>query len=69
MHQGHVGNVGDPSGELLGEAAMPGPVSYYDIAIPSDPALAGVTVATQALHIGGVTPYALSNALDLVVGM
>jgi hypothetical protein len=30
--------------------------------------LAGIAISTQALHIGGVQPYVLSNAQDLVLG-
>ena len=40
----------------------------YDLPIPAAPFFAGFDVATQALHIGGVQPFALSNAQDLHLG-
>ena len=38
------------------------------LAIPNDSSLSGVEVYTQAAHFGGVVPFALGNALDLVLG-
>ncbi|MEW6073443.1 MAG: hypothetical protein AB1726_12745 [Planctomycetota bacterium] len=61
-------NAGDPSGELLGQSLLPGPVATYDLPVPSDLAYAGFELATQALHLGTVQPFALSNALDLFLG-
>ena len=62
-------NVGDPHAELLAQPMRPGPVAVYALPVPNDPALAGFLLATQALHIGGVAPFALSNAQDLVLGI
>jgi len=46
----------------------PGPLADFSIPVPNDPDLCGISVYTQALHIGGVTPFRLSNAQDLVIG-
>ncbi|MFT5291913.1 MAG: plastocyanin [Planctomycetota bacterium] len=61
-------NVLDPNGELFGQALQSGPVATWNLAVPSDPALCGFRISAQGIHIGGVQPFALSNALDLVVG-
>ncbi len=61
-------NPGDPNGELLGLPAAIGPIATFDLHVPADIALAGLNVFTQALHIGGVQPWALSNAQDLILG-
>ena len=61
-------NIADSNGELLAQAPVTGPVGTYDIPIPADVALVGFEVFTQALHLGGVQPFALSNAQDLVLG-
>ncbi|MEW6155767.1 MAG: hypothetical protein AB1673_17575, partial [Actinomycetota bacterium] len=58
----------DPFGELLGASVVPGPVALYDLAVPGDPLFAGFALSTQALHVGGLQPFALSNAQDLVLG-
>jgi hypothetical protein len=57
------------SGELLGQPVVPGPMAAYNISIPNDMSLCGVAVFTQAVHFGGVTPFQLSNARDLVLGI
>ena len=44
------------------------PVARFNLDIPSDPMMAGLTFYTQAVHVGGVQPYALSNAVDLTIG-
>ena len=62
-------NIADPNGELLGQAARMGPVATYDIPIPVDAGYAGFEVSTQAMHVGGVVPWALSNAQDLTLGL
>jgi hypothetical protein len=59
---------GDPGGEVLGQSPSGGPVAFFSLSIPSDPALVGCRVYTQALHFGGLQPFALSNAQDLVLG-
>ncbi len=62
-------NIADPDGELLAQALTPGPTADFSIPIPGDPALCGIRLSTQALHLGGVTPFALSNAQDLGLGL
>lgn len=61
-------NSADPYGELLGLDPMPGPTVNYSIPVPTDCAFAGFSFSTQALLYGGTTPFALSNAYDLVIG-
>ncbi len=61
-------NIADPGGELLGGPMATGPVATFLITVPNDISLAGLYVSTQALHVGGVFPAALSNALDLLLG-
>ena len=63
---GQVLLVGGPRVFTLPLAA--GPVASWTATLPSDLALAGMTVYTQAAHVFGVTPYALSNAQDLTLG-
>jgi len=36
--------------------------------VPGDVGFVGYELSTQALHFGGVQPFALSNAQDLLVG-
>ena len=45
-----------------------GPIALWYVPVPNDPTLAGVAVATQAIHLGGGGGPALSNAMDLVFG-
>ncbi|MEW6074603.1 MAG: FG-GAP repeat protein [Planctomycetota bacterium] len=45
-----------------------GPQAFFELAIPDDPRLFGVRLSTQALHFGGIAPFALSNAQDLRLG-
>jgi len=40
----------------------------WSVPIPVDPAIVGFTLNTQAAHVFGVTPFALSNAQDLTIG-
>jgi len=61
-------NIADSNGELLTQPAMGGPIATYIIPIPADITLAGFAAFTQAVHIGGIQPFALSNAQDLVLG-
>lgn len=56
------------SPELLQLAPVAGPAAQYILAVPNDPAYLGLQVATQAMHFGGVVPFALSNAMDLTLG-
>ncbi|MEQ1894196.1 MAG: PQQ-binding-like beta-propeller repeat protein [Planctomycetota bacterium] len=55
-------------GTRLYSASAGGPEAVFTNAIPNDLALCGFTLCVQAAHLGGVVPFALSNALDLVVG-
>lgn len=61
-------NALDPGGELLALPLLPGPVATFGVPLPLDLDLAGLALSTQALHFGGVTPFALSNAQDVVLG-
>jgi outer membrane protein assembly factor BamB len=45
-----------------------GPVAEWSALVPNDPALVGLAIHSQAVHLFGVTPFALSNAQDLVAG-
>lgn len=59
----------DPSGpEFLGFPSAVGPVATIAIGIPGDVAYLGFEIFTQAAHVGGVRPFALSNAQDLLIG-
>jgi hypothetical protein len=57
------------NGELLGLAPKPGPLASFSVPVPDVPSMAGAKVFTQAVHFGGVLPYALSNAQDVTVGL
>jgi formylglycine-generating enzyme required for sulfatase activity len=61
-------DIGGPGGELLHKALCAGPLATFTVAIPLDVTLAGFSVSTQAYHVGGVQPFALSNAQDLILG-
>jgi len=61
-------NVADATGELLMLSTLPGPIATFSIPIPNDVLLAGYDLSTQAMHLGGVQPFALSNAQDLTLG-
>ena len=61
-------NAADPAGELLLLPPVAGPLATYHLPVPADPGLAGFELCTQALHFGGMPPFALSNAQDLFLG-
>lgn len=61
-------NVFDPGGEVFGLGLGGGNPATFSLSVPNDPSLCGASVSTQAIHVGGVTPFALSNAVDLVIG-
>lgn len=61
-------DVTAPGGELLGYPSAGGPTAVFGLAVPPDPVAAGWTIFTQAAHVGGIVPFALSNAQDLVLG-
>ena len=56
------------SGEQLAQSIAAGPLASFTATVPTNPALAGAEIYTQAVLLGGVVPFALSNAVDLVVG-
>jgi hypothetical protein len=55
------------SGQLLRLSAA-GPLASFSVNVPADANLCGLPLTVQALHLGGVRPFALSNARDLLVG-
>jgi plastocyanin len=56
------------NGELLSKSIQPGPTALFGLSIPNLPSLCGFTFCMQAIHLGGVVPFALSNAVDVTVG-
>jgi len=57
------------SGAQLDSGFHPGPIATIHIPIPNVTSLLGLRLSTQALHAGGTTPFALSNAQDILVGL
>ena len=55
-------------GEIFGLAVASGPVATFTFPIPDLAALVGLELSAQALHFGGGSPFALSNARDFVLG-
>ena len=45
-----------------------GPNVSHDVSVPPDAGLCGLSVASQALLSGGTKPFALTNAVDMVLG-
>ncbi|TAJ04395.1 MAG: hypothetical protein EPO68_16975 [Planctomycetota bacterium] len=66
LASGQVLLINPPFFELT--PPLPGPLATFSTALPGDPALAGIFLATQALHSGGAPSFALSNAVDLTLG-
>lgn len=56
------------SGELLGQVTQPGPVALYSLPVPNDTSLCGFEFCMQAIHFGGIVPFALSDAVDATIG-
>lgn len=59
------------SGELLtggGLGPVAGPSASFLLAMPNDLAFCNASFCSQAIHFGGVTPFALSNAVDVTLG-
>jgi plastocyanin len=56
------------NGELLAQSIQPGPTALFGLSIPNQPSLCGFTFSMQSIHLGGVVPFALSNAVDVTVG-
>lgn len=61
-------NTLDLGGEQLGQSMLSGPLAVFTVPVPCDVSYCGVSISTQAVHFGGVTPFVLSNAQDLVLG-
>jgi hypothetical protein len=59
-------DVTHPLGEVLHLPVLAAPV-LYRATIPVDASLCGITLSTQAVHLIGVQPFALSNAIDFTV--
>jgi hypothetical protein len=59
-------DVSHPMGEVLHLPVLAAPV-LYRATIPVDASLCGITLSTQAVHLIGVQPFALSNAIDFTV--
>ena len=57
-----------PAGELFGLPLEPGPLATFQLAIPNSLDLLGRVLVSQAAHVGGVQPIALSHAQDLTLG-
>ena len=56
-------------GARLGSTPLvPGPLASFALPLPASTSLCGLALTTQAVHLGAVTPFALSNAQDLVLG-
>lgn len=69
MHGGQVVLAADRGlGALLQVFPRAGPLAVFELPGPADVGLIGFAFSVQALHFGGRTPFALSNALDFVVG-
>ena len=47
---------------------QPGPIATWSLPLPDHPGLVGLPLHTQGVHVGGVVPFVLSNARDLVFG-
>lgn len=45
-----------------------GPTASLNVSVPNDQTLCGMTLYSQAVHVGGVLPFALSNAQDCTIG-
>jgi hypothetical protein len=60
-------DVGDPNGEVFG-FGLPAGDFLAQGPIPLNPALCGIPVFAQGLHVGGVRPFALSNRHVFTVG-
>ena len=61
-------DITDPGGEIFGFPLQTGTFSQIGIPVVNDPSLCGVEIHTQAVHLFGVQPFALSNAQILTLG-
>ena len=57
----------DFSGGVFRLPPRRGPVASWSIELPGARELAGLVVYTQAVHFGDLSPFALSNAQDLLI--
>lgn len=57
-----------PGGELFQLPLRPGPIVEFVLPVPETLSACGLRVSTQALQLFGTQPFALSNAIDLIVG-
>ena len=64
-----LANGADPGGELFGFGMTPGPLATFQIQVPNDSRLCGTFLVAQGVHVGGIQPFQLSNAMDLVLGL
>ncbi len=55
--------------KLFQTPLTPGPTASWSYPIPYDLSLIGLTVYTQGAQLFGVTPFALTNAQDLFLGV
>lgn len=62
---GQVILVGGP--RVFKTPLQAGPLASWTIGVPNDNALVGLTLYAQAVHIGGVTPFLLTNTQDLLI--
>jgi len=59
------------AGEMFtgsGMGPVAGPTALFSAPVPNDLGLCNMHLSAQAIHFGGVVPFALSNAQDLTVG-
>lgn len=52
----------------VGLGPLPGPLATFELRAPPSLAFCNLHASSQALHLGGVLPFALSNARDLSMG-
>ena len=65
---GQVALVDLGSAKLFQFNAVPGPTAEVSYSVPHDVGLCGVPFTMQAVLFGGATPFALTNAVDQVIG-
>jgi len=61
-------DINDPFGPALSFGTTSGPFAVFSATVPNDPGLCGLAISIQAAHFGGAAGFALSNAVDIVVG-
>jgi len=78
MSRTHPAQTTLPGGQVLlidlvspsvcSSGVLPGPDATFDFLVPLDPGLCGLAVYSQAALFGGPAPFALTNAIDFVIG-